>query len=227
MKNNLLKDLKILIVEDEITLARLLKEAFSDTFYSVTTAVDGIDGIKKFKKIKPDIVITDIMMPNLNGLDMCKELKKLNENIPIILLSAFSEKEKLLQAIDLGISKYFIKPFDPDEVLNHMEKLAITMNKKRVFKLKDGFSFDNNSGTLYKNKMILKITTREKEFLALLLEHLNMVVSIEEIKNTLWEEEDISDERLRTFIKRFRIKTSKNLIENISAQGYLISPNNM
>ena len=226
MKKSLLKDLKLLIVEDESKLSRLLKDALHDYFYSVTTAVDGLDGIEKFKKVHPDIVITDIMMPNCDGLEMCTKLKEINDKIPIIVLSAFSEKEKLLKAIDLGINKYFIKPFDPDEVLEHLEVLASKMEKKRVIKLQDGFSFDNNTRTLYKGKTTINITKREKEFLSLLLQTPNIAVSQETIKLSLWQDKDSSDEKLRTFIKRFRVKTSKTLIENVSAQGYLISPVN-
>jgi DNA-binding response OmpR family regulator len=114
---SVLKELKILFVEDEVNISKLLKDALSDYFYSFTVASDGIEGLEKFKNINPDIVITDIMMPNLDGLEMTKEIRTINEDIPIIVLSAFSDKEKLLKAIDIGITKYFIKPFDPEEVL--------------------------------------------------------------------------------------------------------------
>ncbi|XPV53876.1 MAG: response regulator transcription factor [Halarcobacter ebronensis] len=106
--------------EDEENISKLLKSAISEYFYSYTVAKDGVEGLEKFKKISPDIVITDIMMPNLDGLDMTKQIKQINEDIPIIVLSAFSEKEKLLKAIDVGISKYFIKPFDPEELLEYL-----------------------------------------------------------------------------------------------------------
>jgi DNA-binding response OmpR family regulator len=223
MNINLLKTLKILIVEDESRLASLLKDAISEYFHSVVIAKDGEEGLKRFKANKPDIIITDIMMPNINGLEMTKKIKELDELIPIIVLSAHSDKEKLLLAIDIGINKYFIKPFDPDEVLEHINKIAPTLNKRKKIKLKDGFVFDNNSTSLYKDGTLLKLTKREKEFFYLLLKHQNKVVETSLIKETIWEE-DVNDERLRTFIKRLRLKTSKDLIENASGQGYLISP---
>ncbi len=223
MNLNLLKTLKILIVEDESRLASLLKEAINEYFHSVIIAKDGEEGFKRFKVNKPDIIITDIMMPKLNGLEMTIKIKELDELIPIIVLSAHSDKEKLLSAIDIGISKYFIKPFDPDEVLEHINKIAPTLNKRKKIKLKDGFVFDNNSTSLYKDGTLLKLTKREKEFFYLLLKHQNKVVETLLIKETIWDEE-VNDERLRTFIKRLRLKTSKDLIENASGQGYLISP---
>ena len=218
----LLKTLKILIVEDEKRLAQLLKEAIADSFFRVVIAKDGNEGLKKFKTFKPDIVITDIMMPFCDGLEMTQKIKELDENIPIIILSAHSDKEKLLKAIDVGINKYFIKPFDPDEVILHIKKIAPNLNKKKQIVLKENFIFDNNSINLYKNDELITLTKREKEFFYLLIKYKNNLVTTEQIKQTLWNEE-VNDERVRTFIKRLRLKTSKKIIENVSGQGYLVS----
>lgn len=223
----LLKELKILFVEDEVNISKLLKDALSDYFYSFSIANNGEEGLKKFKKIKPDIVITDIMMPKLDGLDMTIKIKELNENIPIVVLSAFSDKDKLLKAIDIGITKYFIKPFDPEEVLEYLIFLAKKLNKSRIICLNKHFSFDNNTRNLFEDDKIVSITKREKEFISLLIEHKKDIVSAETIKSVLWKEEDISNERLRTFIKRLRAKTAKELIKNVANQGYLISPDDI
>lgn len=219
---DILKTLKILIVEDEKRLAQLLKEAINDSFYKVVIAKDGTEGLKKYKIFKPDIIITDIMMPKLDGLDMTIKIKEIDSNIPIIVLSAHSDKEKLLKAIDVGINKYFIKPFDPDEVIEHIKKLSIKIEKQKISILKDDFVFDNNSFSLHKNELLINLTKREKEFIYLLIKNKNSIVKTQTIKTSLWNEE-VNDERLRTFIKRLRLKTSKDLIENISGQGYLIS----
>lgn len=219
---NLLKTLKILIVEDEKMLAKLLKDTIYNSFFSIVIAKDGNDGLKKFKSFKPDIIITDIMMPFCDGLEMSEKIKELDENIPIIVLSAHSEKEKLLKAIDLGINKYFIKPFDPEELIEHINKIAPKLHKQKQVILKDNFIFDNNTSSLYKNSSLVILTKREKEFFHLLIKYKNSLVITPLIKKTLWNE-DVHDERLRTFIKRLRSKTSKNIIENVSSQGYLIS----
>jgi len=220
--NKLSKDLKVLIVEDEPKLAQLLKDAIGSYCYSVILATDGNEGFQKYLKVKPDIIITDIMMPNLNGLDMTIKVKELDENIPIIILSAFAEQDKLLKAIDIGINKYFIKPFDPDELIEHIEKIALKLNKKKSIILEDGFSFNNNTKSLYKNDKLVKLTKREKLFLELLLSNNNKVLTLENIKSTLWTKEAVSDERIRTFVRRFRTKCSKNLIKNVSGQGYIL-----
>lgn len=222
MSSHILKNLKILIVEDEKRLAQLLKDSISNSFFSVVIASNGEDGLKKFKSFKPDIIITDIMMPFCDGLEMTLKIKELDEAIPIIVLSAHSDKEKLLKAIDLGINKYFIKPFDPEELIEHINKLALKLDKQKQSKLKEDFIFDNNSLSLYKNNALISLTKREKELFYLLIKHKNQLVTTKDLKEKLWNSE-VNDEVLRTFIKRVRIKTSKELIENISGQGYLIS----
>jgi len=226
LKNNelLLKELKILFVEDESNISKLFKDALSDYFFLFAVASNGEDGLKKYKKINPDIIITDIMMPKLDGLEMTKRIRQEDDDIPIIILSAFSDKEKLLKAIDIGITKYFIKPFDPEEVLEYLSLIAIKLKKTRIIKLNKNFNFDINTNNLYEDDVLVNITKREKKFINLLIKNKKVITTTKELKEHLWEEEeDISDERVRTFIKRLRKKTSKELIRNIPGQGYLIT----
>ncbi|MFA7501144.1 MAG: response regulator, partial [Sulfurimonas sp.] len=169
MKNRALKDIKVLLVEDEENLARLLKEAIGDNFYSFNIAVDGMQGLELFKKIKPDIVITDIMMPRLSGLDMAKEIKQSSPKTPIIILSAFSEKEKLFSAIDIGITKYFLKPFDTEELLEYTGSIAPKLSKKSL-KLSEDFVFNKGTNSLYKNDRYVSLSKNETKFLTLLLD---------------------------------------------------------
>jgi DNA-binding response OmpR family regulator len=214
-----LKNLKILLVEDEYNLAISLKQAIGDNFYSFSIANNGEEGIEFFLKILPDIVITDIMMPKLNGLDMAKELKKIDSSIPIIILSAFSETDKLLNAIDLGIIKYFIKPYDPDELLNYICKLNKTIHSEPVF-LRDGFIFYKTKRRLYQNDKYIPLTKKEIIFIEFLLKNPNTLTDSQLIKDKLWENDEGTDVRLRSFIKRFRLKTSKTLLNNLKGKGY-------
>jgi len=225
MSNKILKGLRVLLVEDEEKLATLLKNAIGESFYSFSLAKDGQEGLEKFLSITPDIVITDIMMPNLTGLEMAKEIRKIDEKIPIIILSAFSESDKFLDAIDLGVVKYFIKPFDPDELLDYIEKMGKKMGS-RLIRLRGGFSFNLTTKALYKNSRYVALSKNESKFMQLLLENHtedNCVVNDEVIKKSLWEDEEVSSERLRTFLRRIRAKTSKDLVLNLKGQGYQIA----
>jgi len=218
MKKRTLKELKILHVEDEESLARLLKEAIGDSFHSFTIAKDGVEGMELFKKIKPDIVITDIMMPHKTGLEMAKEIREVNASIPIIVLSAFSEKEKLFGAIDAGVSKYFLKPYHAEDILEYINSITSKI-QNRVVKLNECFVFNKTTSSLYKNDKYVALTKNEIKFITLLLESKNKTLDETSIKESLWGSE-ASDERVRTFIKRLREKTSKHLIKNIKGFGY-------
>lgn len=224
MRNKKLKKLKILLVEDEIKLATLLKNAIGDNFHSFTIANDGDKGLELFCSISPDIVITDITMPIMTGLEMAQKIKKLNINVPIIILSAFSDTDKFLNAIDVGVVKYFIKPFDPDELLEYINMLSENIENKLI-KLKEGFSYNLTTNSLYKSTRFVSLTKKENTFLQLLLKDADIHKNVkdETIKNKLWEGEEVSDERLRTFIRRLRAKTSKNLILNFKGEGYQIA----
>ncbi|OCL91256.1 response regulator transcription factor [Aliarcobacter thereius] len=218
-----MKNLRVLIVEDEGDLAKLIRTSIKDYFFRVIIANDGKTGLEKYNSFKPDIVISDITMPILDGLEMCKKIKEENDKTSIIILSAYSQQEKLLKAIDIGINKYFIKPFDPDEFVSYLKELSIKINKDKNIELKDGFIFSNSTLNLYKDDILVKLTKREKDFINLLVKNINSLVKLELIKEKLWDEKNISDERVRTFIKRLRVKTSKDLIENVSSSGYMIS----
>lgn len=214
----MLKEFKVLLVEDEPSLAKLLKVAIGDNFYSFSLATNGKEGLEIFKKISPDIVITDIMMPDMNGLEMAKELKQQNSDLPIIILSAYSEKEKLLNAIDVGVNKYFIKPFDPEELLEYICSLQNKLGSKLI-NLRDDFTFNKTSKRLYKEGKYIALSKRETLFFSLLLDTKEHFIDNETLMKRLWDEE-INNERLRTFIKRLRQKTSKALISNIKGRGY-------
>ncbi|MDY0232643.1 MAG: response regulator transcription factor [Sulfurimonas sp.] len=218
MKKRSLKGLRVLFVEDEENIARLLKEAIGDSFYSFTIAKDGRDGLEMFEKISPDIVITDINMPKMSGLEMANEIKKINQNIPIIILSAFSDKEKFLGAIDTGVAKYFLKPYEPDEILNYISSIADELGSKTV-ELCDGYSYNKTTHALYKDARFVALSKNESKFFRLLVENENSIIDDETIKQSIWGE-SVSDERLRTFVRRLRAKTSKTLIINIKGAGY-------
>jgi len=225
MRNRALKELKILLVEDEEKLASLLKSAIGDSFYSFHISPNGEKGLEMFKTLSPDIVITDIMMPGIDGLEMSKEIRALNEDVPIIILSAFSETDKFLNAIDVGVVKYLIKPFDPDELLEYISSLSKKFESKLI-ELVDGFTFNTTKNSLYKNARYVALSKNENKFIQLLLQSSKdgeSTVDEDMIQKSLWENEEVSSQRLRTFIKRFRAKTSKDLVLNIKGSGYKIA----
>jgi len=221
---NKLGGLTVLFVEDEKELRSALESAIGDEFDKFVVARDGDDGLKKFKKYKPDIVITDILMPICDGLEMAYEIKKISKETPIIVLSAFSEKERLLKAIDVGIDKYLIKPIDPDELMATLNIVVDEMlSLDELVELKNGYQFDKIRKVLVKNGETITLTKKELLFISILVKNLGVFVLHEEIKKYVWTNKNVTDAAIRTFIKRVREKTGKEFIKNVPGLGYKIN----
>jgi len=218
-----LKNITILLAEDEKKLSELMKDAIGEYFQEFIVVKDGIKALEAYKIHKPNIVITDILMPKLNGLELLKQLREENEKIPIIILSAHSDTSKLLQAIDYGVSKYFIKPLDPDELLDYILTLVPKLEQNHLIKLIDNFSYNKTKKQLFLKQELVSLTKRELDFFTLLLERKEYLADNQLIKKTLWKDEVVHNERLRTFIRRLRNKTSKTLIKNNSSLGYSLT----
>jgi len=219
-----LENLTILFVEDENNIRTALKKAISDEFKDFILAKDGSEGLKKFQKYKPDIVITDIMMPVVDGLEMSKEIKKISRDTPIVVLSAFDEKERLMSAINIGIDKYLMKPIDTDELLStleHISKDLLSLGDN--IDLGNGYIFDKIARVLIKDGKTIPLTKKELLFISILVKNLGAYVLHEELKKYVWTNKNVSDAAIRTFVKRVRGKTDKNFIENIPGLGYKIS----
>jgi len=222
MYSKIFQDITILFAEDEKRLAKLMQSAIEGYFDKFIMVSNGEEAIKKYHEIKPDIIVTDIMMPKINGLELAKEIKSIDENIPIIILSAYSHTDMLLEAIDIGVKKYFIKPFNPDELLQYIATLIPKVRNNKIEILIDDFNFDIKNKKLYQNETEILLTKREADFFSILIDKKDYGVNNKIIKSILWSDKDVPNDRLRTFIKRLRDKTSKKLIENISSHGYRI-----
>ncbi len=217
-----LNNLTILLVEDEQKLARLLRDAIGDHFKQFALAYDGKAGLEAARRLRPDMIITDITMPRMNGLEMSAAIRKIFPALPIVILSAYSEKEYLLKAIDAGITKYLIKPFDPDELLALLCAVSQKLAQTRRRPLMPPFQFDPDEQKLFRDNTMVRLSQREALFIDSLLSAPNRFLASGAIKERLWDGADISDERLRVFINRLRRKTHPDLIQNIVGQGYLL-----
>jgi DNA-binding response OmpR family regulator len=217
------KDIKVLFVDDEKSIAKSIKSALGDYFEKFIVVSNGIEALKIFKKEHPDLLITDIMIPKMNGLELARAIKQSSPNFPIIIQSAYSDKDKLLDAISIGVKKYFIKPVDIDTLLSYIESLVSTIKASWVIELIGGFKFNTKYKTLYLNQKIIYLTNRENQFIELLLSQKDILVDRVTMKKSLWKDcKKVSDERVRTFVKRLREKTSKRLIVNSRDEGYMI-----
>ncbi|ELL3200724.1 response regulator transcription factor [Campylobacter jejuni] len=220
------KELIILVVEDEIKTRESLINVLSERFSKVIGAQNGDEGLKKFKKFKPDLVITDIAMPIMDGLDMAREIKEISDDVPIVVLSPYSEKERLLRSIDIGIDKYLIKPIDIEELFKVLDCLVgEKIEANMLVKISEEYQFNKTKRTLIHNGKEIVLTKKELAFISLLLKQPGVLVLHEDIKKNVWIGEHVSDTAVRTFIKRVRDKVGEDFIKNVPSLGYKININ--
>ena len=218
-----LKELSVLLVEDEAKIRDLLAGVMEKVFKKVITAQNGEEGLKKFKKFNPNIVITDILMPIRDGLEMSKDIRAISPETPIVVLSAFNDKDKLMQAIEIGVNKYLLKPIDMDELIYAIETLAkAKIDSSNLIEIGKNYAFSPTKKVLIKNGVEILLTKKELAFVSLLINRLGTLVLHSDIKKNVWIGESVSDAAIRTFIKRVRDKVGSDFIKNIPGLGYKI-----
>jgi len=224
--SKILENLTILIVEDENETRKLMQDVMQGEFAKIVSAQNGDEGLKKFEKYNTDIVVTDIAMPISDGLDMAMQIKEISKDTPVVVLSAHSEKEKLLKAIDVGIDKYVIKPIDMDEFLTTLEIVAKSkIETTNIIEIANGYSFNKIKRVLIRDGVEIALTKKELAFISLLIKRLGTLVLHDEIKNVVWVGENVTEAAIRTFVKRVRDKVGSDFIKNIPGLGYKIDIN--
>ena len=221
--NKILKNLTVLLVEDDSDSKKIMHDVLSDNFEKVFTAQNGDEGLKKFKKYNPNMVITDVFMPISDGLDMTRYIKEISKDTPIIVLSAHSEKETLLKAIDVGVDKYLIKPIMADDLLKTIENVAKSkIETANIIQVANGYSFNKIKRVLIRDGVEISLTKKELAFISLLIKRLGTLVLHDEIKSVVWVGESVTEAAIRTFVKRVRDKVGNNFIKNVPGLGYKI-----
>lgn len=218
-----LENLKILYIDDEEYIRTNAVEYLSFYCNHVYEAKDGIDGIEKYEQYNPDIIITDIKMPRLSGIEMVKKIRQKDKKTKVILATAFLETSYLLQAVELGLVKYLVKPITADKLLPVLKScIENIVEDKSIFNLDNGFTFDILNKTLFFNYEQIFLTKKELLFLEVLVRNYKRAVKYDELNNYVWEGE-MSDDAIRSIVKELRKKISKQAIKNISGIGYQVN----
>ncbi len=224
--NELIEDISILIAEDEAELRDYLQEYLQIFFKKVYIAKCGNQAYTQYLEKRPDIIISDINMPNLDGLSMIKRIRERDSETDIIIMSAHSEKEKLLAAIELGLVTYLIKPINSQKLKDILLDIVkrLRSSKKRVYLSNDIF-WDKTSSTLWDDKKQISLKEKESKLFELLCSKTDYTFSAEDIFFHLYEnqsDKEFSEYSVTSFIKRLRAKLPQNLIQNEYGSGYKI-----
>lgn len=219
---NLLSQLQnytVLCVEDEEGIRKRLVNTLKYYFNDVYEASNGDDGYDLYKEYKPSLIISDIEMPNKNGISMIEEIRKNDLDTIVIMITAYSTEEYLLELINLNINQYILKPVNSELLLNGIIK---AFRNKLINKIEftDDLYFDMQGRELIFKEEIIPLRKRDKDFILLLYKNKNCVVSYDLIEENLWRDRSMSMSALKTFIKEFRQRVPIDLIINIPQEGY-------
>jgi DNA-binding response OmpR family regulator len=221
------KKARILYAEDDETLAFLTADNLSQQ-YEVDHYSDGVACLKAFKTNSYDICIFDVMLPGIDGFDLATEVRKINQHIPIIFLSAKTLKEDRIKGLRLGADDYLVKPFSIEELVLKIEIFINRSQKKdpaqsQLYKVSN-YYFDPANFILKNDHEEITLTQREAELLKYFLDNKNQVLKREQILNSLWGQDDYFLGRsMDVFVSRLRkifSKDDKVKIENLHSIGF-------
>jgi len=226
MHNTKISNISVLIAEDEEKLLNSMTEYLQLFFENVYAAKDGLEAYQIYQKQKPNIIIADIHMPHLDGLSMMEKIRINDKQTKMIIITAHSEKEKLMQAIELHLVKYLIKPIHSDTLKNLLLEVVEELHQKsdHIY-LKNGFYWDRDKEILFKNKIEIPLKEKEKKTIALFCSKINQTISAIDIYNHIYEDypqRNFSSYSITSLIKRIRSKLPSGVIENVYGVGYIL-----
>ena len=221
-----ISSIKVLVVDDDPDIVEILKYNLKNSGYSVKSAVNGVDAIKKAKKYIPDIILMDVMMPEMSGIEACEEIKNINQlsQAIIIFLSARSEDYTQISAYDAGADDYISKPVKPKILLKKIYNIAKKINsEKNAPKTIDlgSIKINKEEYVVIKDKKEILLPRKEFELLFLLATKPEKVFTREEIMNKVWGTQVIvGDRTIDVHVRKLREKIGEKHIKTLKGVGY-------
>ena len=225
------KDLTLLYVEDDPIIRKNYTKIFQMYFANVLTSDNGIDALKIYSDNKIDVGIFDISIPGMNGLNLTSKIRENDENIEIIIISAYSDKEKLLKAVSLRLFTYLVKPVVLGDLKSTIQKLLSKKSKNNNIKFQHNYVWNTQEKALLYKKNTVKITRHEMEIIDILYTNRNRYLSACQIQEILDDETIVESNSCKNMVKllsRFKKKLNTLFdnddffIENCYGLGYKI-----
>ncbi|WP_152394268.1 response regulator transcription factor [Paenibacillus guangzhouensis] len=213
---------KILVIEDDFDIQELIKEFLNAQNYIVDVADDGLDGIRIFQDHEYDLILLDVMLPKMDGYQVCKMIRNESPSVPIIMLTALADEYDEIKGFDLGIDDYITKPFSFNILIKRVEAALrrANVNESDVIRFKE-VALDRNGYTVLVGSEKIELTTKEFEILRSLLDNNGRVVTREALLDQAWGLEYLGDDRIvDTHIKNLRKKIGVPYIKTVKGIGY-------
>ena len=222
-KYKLLKNKTILYVEDDLELQENISAILNNFFNKVLVASDGDEAYDIYLENQNviNMIITDINMPNTNGIELCRHIRAYQKGLPIVIISAYTNTDYLLDSIDLNVLTYITKPFTTQKTLGLLDKFLEFFELENHRKLGEKIELDYEKSSVLIEDEIIKLTTKEKIFLKLLSE--NKTVSYNMMYEYMWDYEKApSADAVKSFIRKLKRKLPIELFKNQKGEGYYL-----
>jgi DNA-binding response OmpR family regulator len=219
---DILQTKTVLYVEDDKTVRENVKEILSEFFKNVVTAASGEEGWLKYKKERIDLAIIDIELPGFNGLELIKKIRKEDKDLPIVIVSAYTKTDYLLESVELKLDKYIVKPLTSRKLYELLMKLENELSENTLIQLPLNATIDTLKSTISFNGNTYPLTYRELKMMTIL--HEKGAITYEELHG-LWKETP-TDNAIRSFVKQLRKKLPEGLLKVRSKIGYVLEGNN-
>ena len=223
----------ILIIEDDATLLRGLSDNFSTAGYAVSTAIDGKAGLAAVLSQRPDLVVLDIMLPSINGFDLCRRIRDEKLTMPVLMLTAKGQEDEIIRGLAAGADDYVTKPFGIRELLARVNNLLRRSSANKATKVEFGdVILDRDAHTLHVQQKRVTLTTKEYRLLELFVLNPYRALTRTEIMNRVWGRSVIVSGRsvdrcVATLRGKIEPDTSRpQFIHTIRDVGYRFEPNN-
>lgn len=224
-----LENTKVLFVEDDKNLRDAMKNILQDEVAEVFFAKDGQEAYEIYKKVKPEILLVDINLPYLNGLELARKIREYDHATKIIMLTAQSDIDTILYATELKLTKYLIKPFNGKALFDALDMAVSELNKFNIA-AKERLVINENLIWCFENKVLLEdskeipLTPKEKEILNLLLANLETIMSYDNIILYVWDEfKQDTINSLKMMVTNIRKKLPVDIIKTVYGIGYKAS----
>jgi len=215
--------MKILLLEDDILLNRAIDKFLSKQGHEVDTFRDGLLAFEKIKSHPYDLLLLDINVPNISGLELLEQIHDLKIQIPTIFISALIDIEDISKAFDLGCQDYLKKPFHLKELSLRIEKILQTTYIPQVhLRLSKNYSLEKESSTLRFKGEVQIISARQMQILLLLAENRSRVVEYSLFMEYVWQDFDVEIPTIRAEVNRLKKILKEDIIINIRNMGYMI-----
>ena len=218
-----LKNLNLLLVDDDQFLLENMKLTLQLFFDNIMTATNGAEALKFVNDQQIDLVITDYVMPIMNGQQLASKIRENDDTLPIIIISNYSEREKLLDVIPLNLVSYLLKPINFDELTKALMDVVKRIDNQKIFEhsFSESVKYNRLSKNLTKGEEIIKLTKSEITLIELFIKNKNQIVTHEMISYALDDFEETSYHGIKNLIYRLRQKIGKESINNIKSIGFI------